>query len=94
MSEQYYLGLFRLSANIHTIAHSAIVLTTLEGEKAAYELCRQELFDDYVLFWPFREASIRLLMTVHREMQYVNSSTGMPSNFQMRTHAKGIAMHS
>jgi CheY-like chemotaxis protein len=92
ISEQYYLRLFRMSPNIHTIPHSAIVLTTMEGEKNAYELCRQELFDDYVLFWPFREDRIRLLMTVRREVQYVNSGTGMPSNFQMRTHAKGIAM--
>ncbi len=65
-SEQYYLGLFRLSKIIHTLHHSAIVLCRAEDVRQAYFLCRAERFDDYVQFWPLYDPQ-RLLMTVQRE---------------------------
>lgn len=65
-SEQYYLGLYRQSSRIHAHPHRTVVLCHKDEIRHAFELCRKELFDDYVLFWPMNHDALRLPMTVYR----------------------------
>ena len=51
-SKRYNLGLFRQSKEIHRKPHRTIILCNKEEVQRAYELCRDEIFDDYILFWP------------------------------------------
>src|SRR5690349_15191704 len=51
-AELYYLSLFRLSRMIRHQPHRTIVLCHKDDVRRAFELCRTEHFDDYLLFWP------------------------------------------
>jgi len=74
-SERYYLGLYRLCADIHKKPHRTIVLCTKEEVQRAYTCCRDGLFDDYVLFWPITQDTPRLLMAVHHASFALNAKT-------------------
>lgn len=62
-AEQYYLGLYRLSDQIHTITHRTVVLCQRGAARRAYELCHMQHFDDYVVFWPTTDGPQRLRMS-------------------------------
>lgn len=64
-AEHIYLALYRQSQKIHLKPHRTIILCNKDEVRAAYELCRRHLFDDYMLFWPLTHDSPRLLMCVH-----------------------------
>src|SRR5258708_2204812 len=70
-AELYYLGLFRLSRVIRREAHRTIVLCHKNEVKRAFELCRTEHFDDYILFWPMSYDGFRLPMAVHNAMRHL-----------------------
>lgn len=68
-AERYNLGLFRQSREIHRQPHRTLVLCSKDELRRAYELCRDELFDDYVLFWPVAHDANRLPMAVHNALR-------------------------
>ncbi|WP_116138288.1 response regulator [Trinickia diaoshuihuensis] len=68
-AQRYYLGLYRLSKVIHTVPHRTIVLCDKNELWLAYELCKKQQFDDYVLFWPITNDAPRLRMAVHHAVQ-------------------------
>lgn len=51
-AERFYLGLFRNSEKINTTAHVSIVLCKSNEAIVAYNLCRRDYFDDYVVYKP------------------------------------------
>lgn len=63
-AERYYLGLFRHSRLIHEHPHRTLILCNKDDVRRAYELCRKEYFDDYILFWPMVYDAPRLCMSV------------------------------
>ncbi|MEP6740144.1 MAG: response regulator [Caldimonas sp.] len=63
-SQQYYLGLLRRSALAHGHPHRTVVLCGKDDARAAFDLCKKEYFDDYVLFWPLAHDGYRLAMSV------------------------------
>lgn len=63
--ERFYLGLYRRSEVIQSLAHRTLLLCDKDSVRRAYELCLQEVFDDYVLFWPLVHDAQRLAMSVH-----------------------------
>jgi CheY-like chemotaxis protein len=63
--ERFYLGLYRRSECIHTQPHRTLLLCDKDGVRRAYELCLQDVFDDYVLYWPLVHDAMRLAMSVH-----------------------------
>lgn len=63
-SERFYLGLHRLSARVHASGHRTLVLCQRSQSYRAYELCRKQHFDDYVVFWPANHDPQRLRMAV------------------------------
>jgi len=63
-AERYSLGLYRHSAMVHTLPHRSIVLCDKENVHRAFELCRKEYFDDYVMYWPLVYDTPRLAMSI------------------------------
>lgn len=83
-SERHYLGLYRLSENIHQQLHRTIILCNKDEVRRAYAFCRDGLFDDYVLFWPVTQDTPRLLMAVHhalRELAARKTDAPTPADF-------------
>lgn len=63
--ERFYLGLYRRSEVIQSLAHRTLLLCDKESVRRAFDLCMQEVFDDYVLFWPLVHDAKRLAMSAH-----------------------------
>lgn len=63
--ERFYLGLYRRSDVIQTLSHRTLLLCDKENVRRAFDLCMQEVFDDYVLFWPLVHDARRLAMSAH-----------------------------
>lgn len=68
-SEEFYLELYRQSHKIHLQPHRTVVLCSKQGVHDAYELCRREVFDDYIMFWPMTHDAPRLRMSVHNALR-------------------------
>lgn len=91
-SQCYYLGLFRQSRAIHLQPHRTVILCNKDEVRRAYALCRDGLFDDYVLFWPVTNDAPRLLMAVHharRELTVLGN--GGPSASEFAAQARRLA---
>ncbi|MGA2552573.1 MAG: response regulator [Burkholderiaceae bacterium] len=74
-SERHYLSIWRHSVGIRARPHRAIVLCKNTEVRRAYELCKEELFDSYVPFWPMTMDPKGLAMAVHtalREMALID----------------------
>ncbi|MDO8464919.1 MAG: response regulator [Gallionella sp.] len=67
-SERYYLGLYRLCETVHQYPHRTVILCNKDEVKPAYELCKKDYFDDYILFWPMTYDMSRLAMTIHHAL--------------------------
>jgi CheY-like chemotaxis protein len=83
-SERHYLGLFRLSGTVHLQPHRTVILCNKHEGRRAYELCRDGLFDDYILFWPMTNDALRLPMSVHlalRELTVLRDGGPTPADF-------------
>jgi CheY-like chemotaxis protein len=90
-AQGYYLGLLRRSKLVHQQTHRTVVLCSKEEVKAAFELCKKEYFDDYVLYWPHTYDALRLVMsilTASREIMAIRS--GAPNTCELLTHARQL----
>jgi CheY-like chemotaxis protein len=70
-AEAYYLAVCA-----HTTRHRTLLLCGKGELHRAYELCRSDCFDDYVLFWPLVHDAPRLPMAVHLALRALNHSSG------------------
>jgi CheY-like chemotaxis protein len=77
-AEHFYLGLHRQGrdAKFQVHPHRAIVLCGKDEVRAAAELCRTGLVDDYVQFWPMTYDAPRLPLAVHRALQECKDQSG------------------
>lgn len=83
-SERHYLELYRRSRKIHAQPHRTVILCNKDEVKRVYELCKKELFDDYILFWPMTHDTTRLPMAVHhalRELTAARSGGSLAAEF-------------
>lgn len=91
-SERHYLGLYRLSENIHRQPHRTIILCNKDEVRRAYAFCRDGLFDDYVLFWPVTQDAPRLLMVVHHALRELAAlKAGGPTLADFAAQARRLA---
>ena len=91
-SEGYYLGLYRLSGKIHLQPHRTIILCNMVEVQRAYQACREEHFDDYILFWPMTYDAPRLLMSVYHALQDLASvRNNSPSSAQFSAQARRLS---
>lgn len=92
-AERYYLGLYRHSGAVHLNLHRAIVLCRKEEIERAYKLCREGIFDDYMLFWPMTNDAQRLPMTVHLALRELRSLPGnAPTAAEFATQVKRMSL--
>jgi CheY-like chemotaxis protein len=88
----YSLGLYRLSSKIQLQAHRTVVLCNKEEVSQAYEACKKDHYDDYMLFWPMTNDSLRLPMSVHRALRDLSAvRNDQPSTAQMAALAHTLA---
>lgn len=91
-SQRYYLGLFRRSRAIHLQPHRTVILCNKDEVRRTYALCRDGLFDDYVLFWPVTNDAPRLPMTVHQALHELNvRGENKPSAKEFAAQARRLA---
>jgi CheY-like chemotaxis protein len=91
-SERYYLGLYRLSGKIHLQPHRTVILCNKDEVSQAYQACRKQYFDDYILFWPMTNDAPRLLMSVHHSLRDLTAiSEGGPSAAEFAAQARRLA---
>lgn len=91
-SERYYLGLYRLCEVVHQYPHRTVILCNKDEVKRAYELCKKEYFDDYILFWPMTYDMSRLSMTVHHALRELAAlKDEEPSAAEFATQARHLA---
>lgn len=89
-AEHFYLGLFRQSALVHSHPHCAVVLCGKDEVRRAYELCKSDCFDDYVLFWPVVHDAPRLLMATYLALRSLEREAREPSLSQFAVEAGRI----
>lgn len=87
-AEDYYRGLLRLNRQPHP--HRTVVLCRKEEVTKAYQACRKETFDDYVLFWPMNNDAPRLLMAVHHAQREL-AALDQPSAAEFAAQARKLA---
>jgi len=86
------LGLYRQSREIHRQPHRTLVLCREEDLRRAYELCRTDVFDDYVLFWPQPADPLRLLMAVHHAARDLDAQrNGGPAPAEVAAQVRRLA---
>ncbi|MDP2759991.1 MAG: response regulator [Sideroxyarcus sp.] len=91
-SERYYLELYRCSRKIHTQPHRTVILCGKDEVKHVYELCKKELFDDYILFWPMTHDTVRLPMSVHHALRELAAArSASPSAAEFAAQARRLA---
>jgi PleD family two-component response regulator len=76
-AEVYYLGLYRHSRAIYGQAHRTIVLCHKDDVRRAFDLCRTEHFDDYVLFWPMSYDGFRVPMAIYNALRHLAAAQGV-----------------
>ncbi|MDT8383233.1 MAG: response regulator [Gammaproteobacteria bacterium] len=90
-AERYYLGLYRISGNIHLQPHRTVVLCNKDEVSQAYQACRKQYFDDYILFWPITYDAPRILMSVHHSLRDLTAiSEGGPSAAEFAAQARRL----
>lgn len=91
-AKHYYLALYRQCDHIQKQPHRTIVLCTKEEVKLAYALCRDGIFDDYVLFWPISHDVTRLHMVIHHALrELMLAKEEMPTLADIAAQARHLA---
>jgi CheY-like chemotaxis protein len=90
-AQRYCLGLYRHGEAVHGTPHQSILLCNKDDVHRAYELCRSEYFDDYVLFWPMTQDAPRLRMAVHRALRQLGSGALAAHASELAAQARRIA---
>jgi CheY-like chemotaxis protein len=67
-AELFYLTLHRQCAQIQEIPHQSILLCSNKEAEAAFELCRKNIFDDYVVNRPLYDP-FRILQSIHQALK-------------------------
>jgi CheY-like chemotaxis protein len=90
-AQSYYLGLYRLGPSLPQNGHRTVILCNREELRAVVELCKKEVFDDYVLYWPHSHDGSRLAMSIRiacREIATARAHTTRP--VELMAHAKHV----
>jgi len=91
-SQSFYLGMFRNGGMVQLHPHHTIVFSSKNEVKRAYKLCREGIFDDYILFWPVNEDTPRLSMSVHLALRELAATTAnTPTTADFAAQARRLA---
>jgi CheY-like chemotaxis protein len=87
-AQRYCRSLEEGGLSRHRVEHRMVMLCNRTECEAVVELCRQELFDDYVMYWPQAYDGFRLAMSIRiagREMVAFRTLRGQSA--EPRDHA-------
>lgn len=73
--QAYYRMLCEESRSVRNRPHRTLVLCRKSELKQAFALCKAQVFDDYVLFWPLTHDAPRLLLAVHHALRDLHGPT-------------------
>jgi CheY-like chemotaxis protein len=91
-AQLYYLGLYRHGAGAIQDTHRTVILCGKEEVRAAFELCRKDYFDDYVLYWPQRYDGTRLAMSIWIACRQTMADRALqPGPAELLLHARHLA---
>ncbi len=90
-TQAFDLELFRVSKLAAGLPHRTVILCSNDEMAAAYTLCRQERFNDYVLFWPLVHDAPRLPMAVTNALRDLQHSQGVMTALQAADMTRQIA---
>jgi len=92
-AQDYRQSLSQRSQSLQLPVYRSIVLCTMDELPRAYRLCREDVFDDYVLFWPMSHDAPRLPMAVHLALRHIRASgaDGMPTAGDFAAEARLLA---
>jgi CheY-like chemotaxis protein len=88
-SQQYCLGLMRFCKAAQSHPHRYVILCGGADLATVFPLCKQDYFDDYVLYWPQPHDGNRLVMAVwnaHRRLTALEHV--QPSRAELVGHAE------
>ncbi|NWF47380.1 response regulator [Hydrogenophaga sp. D2P1] len=86
--ERFYLGLYRRSEVIQSLAHRTLLLCDKDSVRRAFELCMQDVFDDYVLYWPLVHDAKRLAMSAHLALCALDQTQALEPLSELATLAR------
>jgi CheY-like chemotaxis protein len=90
-AQVYYLGLYRLLPSLHEHHHRTVLLCTKEEVPQAFELCKKQEFDDYVLYWPLAYDGYRLPMTIWRACrEMMELRVELPRRSELFSHSRHL----
>jgi len=67
-AEAYYIELYHSSSVIGSYPHRTILLCNTDEIEQAYQACKEDYFDDYLLFWPSPADIHQLSMATDRAL--------------------------
>lgn len=86
--ERFYLGLYRRSEVIQSLTHRTLLLCDKDSVRRAFELCMQDVFDDYVLYWPLVHDAKRLAMSAHLALCALDQKQALEPLSELATLAR------
>lgn len=91
-SQGHYLGLYRAGTDAMQAPHRTVILCDKDEVRAAFELCRKDYFDDYVLYWPQSYDGNRLSMSVWGACRQMMASRDkqLPCQSELMAHARHL----
>ena len=90
-AERAYLQLYRSSSLLGAMRHRTILLCAREDVRHAYDLCRKDTFDDYVMFWPL-SPDARLPMSMHLAFKSLSQGGTGGAERRMTADAHGLSV--
>ncbi|HEX7440866.1 MAG TPA: response regulator [Caldimonas sp.] len=90
-AERYSLGLFRQSQVVSHHPHRTVLLCAKDEVRAAFDLCKKGVFDDYVLQWPLAHDGFRLVMSVWNAARALQEVSSGPRAKELLEHAEQLA---
>jgi CheY-like chemotaxis protein len=91
-AERYFNTVRQPGPMVHAPPHRVLLLCSQEDLREAYELCKKDHFDDFVLFWPKAEEMRPLRMAVRRALRQVTAvRDGAPGASDFAAHARRLA---
>ena len=79
-AEAYYVELYQNSDLVANYAHRTILLCNKEEVDLAYQACKKDHFDDYVLYWPTPADNNQLPMAIYRAQLNLEIATTYAAN--------------
>ena len=73
-AEAYYIDLYHNSSVIGSYPHRTILLCNKDEIEQAFQACKQDHFDDYILFWPTAADANQLSMATDRALLNLESA--------------------